>query len=160
MSEMDWHIVQTKPGQELRAEEHLHLQGAEVFCPRYSNTASPGKKAPAPLFPGYLFFRCLDNPSLISRVRSTRGVRKLLTFGNQPATLADDIVRDIELRCGLAEEQQSIMKGQRVRIESGPFRLYEAIFEEFDGEHRAIVFLTLLNQQQRLVLDLQELAVA
>ena len=163
MNGYDWYIVQTKPRQELRAEEHLQQQGDEVFSPflTIENIRSGQRQSSrSALFPGYLFVRFLNNPSLISKVRSTRGVRHLLVFGSQPARLADDIVRDIKERCRGDNVQETLKKGQKVRIESGPFQLYEGIFEEYDGERRAVIFLSLLNSQQKLVMDLHDLTIA
>jgi hypothetical protein len=33
---------------------------------------------------------------------------------------------------------------------AGPFKNYQAIFKQFDSEHRAIVLLNLLNQQHEM----------
>jgi transcription antitermination factor NusG len=44
-----------------------------------------------------------------------------------------------------------------VRINTGPFKDYLALFKEYDGEKRAIVLLNLLDQQRELVVKLTQL---
>jgi len=163
MNGQDWYIVQTKPKQEQRAEQHLQEQGAEVYSPLFtSEVIRRGVRSSktSPMFPGYIFFRSPGNSTLLSKIRSTRGVSHLLVFGNQPAMLADDIVQDIQRRAEEIPAGERFEKGHKVIITSGPFRLYEAIFAEYDGESRAVVLLSLLSQQQKLVMDLHDLTVA
>ena len=50
-----------------------------------------------------------------------------------------------------------LKQGQMVEVTSGPFKAYQAIFKQFDGETRAIILLNLLNQQQELLVELEQL---
>ncbi|WP_049325058.1 transcription termination/antitermination NusG family protein, partial [Stutzerimonas stutzeri] len=55
-----WYLIQTKPRQEARAEEHLLRQHFECYRPLKASAATrsgQGAKAGEPLFPGYLFIR-------------------------------------------------------------------------------------------------------
>lgn len=59
---------------------------------------------------------------------------------------------------GFEDSRQQVFKeGQVVDITSGPFKAYQAIFKQFDGEQRAIILLDLLSQQQELLVELKQL---
>lgn len=157
-----WYVVLTKPKQEDRAEEHLKAQGGEVFLPRIQlEKIRKGKRVQVvePLFPGYLFVNVKGCEQLIGSIRSTRGVRQLLRFGVEPLEIRADLIRDLRHRCGEKVEcsQESFVEGQGVEITSGPFKDYQGIFKQFDGERRAIILLNLLNQQQELLVEIQQL---
>ena len=164
-----WYVVLTKPKQEERAEEHLTLQGGEVFLPRIQlEKVRKGKRTQViePLFPGYLFVNVKGCEQLVGSIRSTRGVRQLLRFGTTPLEVNPSLISDLKKRCGHTEEpgqniaqseQTLFTPGQGIEITSGPFKDYQAIFKQFDGEHRAIILLNLLNQQQELLVELQQL---
>lgn len=164
-----WYVVLTKPKQELRAEEHLRAQGGEVFLPRIAlEKMRKGKRVNVieSLFPGYLFVNVEGCEHLVGSIRSTRGVRQLLRFGIEPIEIRQDLIDDLRCRCGdvsasgenLSGNIQAVFKeGQFVEITSGPFKDYQAIFKQFDGEQRAIILLGLLNQQQELLVEIQQL---
>lgn len=169
-----WYVVLTKPKQEERAEEHLASQGGEVFLPRIGlEKVRKGKRAEViePLFPGYLFVNVEGCEQLIGRIRSTRGVRQLLRFSINPLEVDGSLIADLRSRCyqqkdkqsGSLEgnqmdfKQQAYKEGQKVEVTSGPFKDYQAIFKQFDGEARAIILLNLLNQQQELLVELEQL---
>lgn len=169
-----WYVVLTKPKQEDRAEEHLRAQGGEVFLPRIAlEKMRKGKRVNVieSLFPGYLFVNVEGCEHLVGSIRSTRGVRQLLRFGIEPIEIRQDLIDDFRHRCGdvnangeslsrnsLSDNSQAVFKeGQVVEITSGPFKDYQAIFKQFDGEQRAIILLNLLNQQQELLVELEQL---
>ena len=161
-----WYVVLTKPKQEERAEEHLTAQGGEVFLPRIAlEKVRKGKRVRnvEPLFPGYLFVNVEGCEQLVGSIRSTRGVRQLLRFGIQPLEVNPVLINDLRHRCidagnvganADASPKEYYKQGQMVEVISGPFKDYQAIFKQFDGEHRAIILLNLLNQQQELLVDL------
>jgi transcriptional antiterminator RfaH len=168
-----WYVVLTKPKQEERAEEHLQAQGGEVFLPRIAlEKVRKGKRVEViePLFPGYLFVNVAGCEQLVASIRSTRGVRQLLKFGIEPLEVDDGLITDLRSRCYKQIEKQIenqnenslerkgvFKQGQKVEVTSGPFKDYQAIFKQFDGETRAIILLNLLNQQQELLVELEQL---
>jgi transcriptional antiterminator RfaH len=164
-----WYVVLTKPKQETRAEEHLRAQGGEVFLPQITlEKMRKGKRVNViePLFPGYLFVNVEGYEYMIGSIRSTRGVRQLLRFGIEPIEIRQDLIDDLRHRCGdlnqncesLFGSSQAVFKEEQIKeIVSGPFKDYQAIFKQFDGEQRAIILLNLLSQQQELLFDLKQL---
>ena len=145
------------------------MQGGEVFLPRIQlEKVRKGKRVAMlePLFPGYLFVNVEGCESLVGSIRSTRGVRQLLKFGIEPLEIQSALISDLRNRCysqiensqeGSADKQVVFKQGQAVEITSGPFKEYQAIFKQFDGEARAIILLNLLNQQQELLVELEQL---
>jgi len=91
----NWYVVLTKPKQELRAQEHLERQGGVAFVPMFANERIiRGQRVvrQEPLFPGYLFLQIGEHEALLSKVRSTLGVRQLLTFAGQVMTINAKII--------------------------------------------------------------------
>ena len=155
-----WYVVVTKPRQETRAYENLEHQGGEVFMPMLqTETIKQGRRTQqsAPLFPGYLFLRLDKDSPLLAKVRSTFGVNKLLCFGNVPVNIDGRIIEDLKMRTSGAADLPKFKTGQKVELKEGPFRHYQALFKEYKGEDRAIILLTLLGQQNELVVELAEL---
>lgn len=155
-----WYIILTRPRQEQRAADNLARQGGEVYLPMFNvERIKNGKRTPCtePLFPGYLFLNlALDDP-LLGKVRSTFGVRGLLRFGEQPATLDNAIIEDIRQRTLQNAPAPEFSQGEAIRLTEGPFKDYQAIFNRYDGEERAIILIQLLNQQNQLLVSLEQL---
>lgn len=155
-----WYVVLTKPRQEQRALEHLEQQGASAFLPLFQREhITKGKRTlrAEPLFPGYLFLQSSLADPLLSKIRSTLGARGLLYFGTQPAVVSTLLVNDLQRRSLCNENDALYKKGQKVTLHSGPFKHYEAIFQEYDGTERAVILLSLLGQQSELLVELSEL---
>ncbi len=156
----DWYVVLTKPKQELRAQNNLERQGGVVFVPMFANERiSRGKRIvrQEPLFPGYLFLQTDTQSELLSKVRSTFGVRQLLSFAGQVMTVDNRIIEDLRQRSNSETPVQQFSAGQTVTLNSGPFQHYQAIFKEHDGCERGIILLGLLGQQNELLINLADL---
>jgi len=157
MSDYKWYAVQSKPGQAERAEQELRNQGFEVFLPLITvEKLQRGKRVEKiePLFPGYLFIELSELASNWRPIRSTRGVARILTFGDKPAIVPDDVIELLRDSLKHAADKPSLEPNQTVRIASGPFNNLNAVFVEYDGEKRAFLMLELLGQWQRLSLPL------
>lgn len=155
-----WYIVVTKPKQEARAHENLENQGGEVFLPMLqTESIKQGKRTlkSEPLFPGYLFLRLDKNSPLFGKIRSTFGVNRLLSFGGNPVTLDSRLIDDLRLRTAAGDNLPQFKTGQTVELKEGPFRHYQALFKEYKGAERAVILLTLLGQQNELIVELAEL---
>lgn len=160
MSSTDWFVVLTKPKQEQRAKEHLELQGGEVFLPMFSHEKVIRGRLThktEPLFPGYLFLKCAEDSALLGKVRSTRGVRSLLMFAATPVRVQEALIDDLKLRTSMQDETPLFSIGQAVQIQSGPFKAYQALFQSYDGEERAVILLNILGSQQELLIELSSL---
>lgn len=157
-----WYVIQCKGGESFRAAEHLANQGYEVFHPVLnSQRKRQGKLTTVtePLFPYYLFI-CLDQ--LVSNwrpIRSTRGVLRLLTFGDRPVSVPSQLVETLRAQPHSNEGIHTYFNaGEKVTITDGPFKDLEAIFTRLKGEERAIVLLNVLNRPQHLEIPLDTLS--
>ncbi|WP_417586066.1 transcription/translation regulatory transformer protein RfaH [Nitrincola sp.] len=156
MDGRDWYLVQCKPGETLRALEHLENQQYECYLPLVMMEKIRQRKrllCQEPLFPGYLFIHLDQLDDNWQPIRSTRGVTRLVGFGGLPLPVEDSLVMALKRRCNTMESKTSLEKGQMVRITEGPFCDLEAIFEAFDGDQRVVLLMNLLHQQQRLTLS-------
>lgn len=162
MDDLYWYLVQTKPRQELKAAANLEAQGGEVFlpfAPRETIRQGQLKLKDELLFPGYLFLGLPAASSLLSKVRSTYGVNQLVRFGAEPVIVRPQLIADLRSR-QQAEQPPLHDKGQAVRLLSGPFKDYEAIFETYESDRRAMLLLTILGQQVELIVALDEIQAA
>jgi transcriptional antiterminator RfaH len=156
---MHWYAIHSKPRQEERALENLQRQGFEVWLPMMTVEKVLRSKLvqlQEPMFSRYLFIRLDMEQSNWSPIRSTLGVSKLVSFGNRPAVVADELIDALQQ---LPEQapQRLFQPGQQVKIVSGPLRGLEGIYHQPDGELRAMVLIELLNKQHRIVTDMQDL---
>jgi len=156
---MHWYAIHSKPRQEERALENLQRQGFEAWLPLMEVEKVLRSKLMhviEPMFSRYLFIRLDTEQTNWSPIRSTLGVSKLVSFGNRPAVVSDDLIVALK-NLPKQETQRLIQPGQQVKIVSGPLRGLEGIYQQSDGEMRAMVLIELLNKQHRIVTDMQDL---
>ncbi|MBS3805601.1 MAG: transcription/translation regulatory transformer protein RfaH [Oleiphilaceae bacterium] len=150
---MSWYALQHKPGQGDRAVQNLQNQGARCFYPKIQvEKIRVGKriKKLEPLFPGYLFIDISQADPLWAKLRSTRGVMRVVGFANKPATIEDEVIEQIRHSLQAVSERGGIKPGQSVEIQEGPFKGLTAIFEAYDGEERAIVLIEFMQKKQAI----------
>ena len=120
---MHWYLVHTKPRQEKCALDNLQRQGFQCHLPTL-----PSEKlrqgvltvTDEPLFPRYLFIRLDQGDSAPSwaPIRSTKGVSRLVSFGVEPAKVADSLVEALRAQEASvqAEPERLFKPGERVRL--------------------------------------------
>ena len=152
-SNANWYLIQTKPRQEARAEEHLARQHFECFRPvRTPVQGLKGRRSSnEELFPGYLFLR-MDEANNWYPIRSTRGVCRVVAFGGQPCPVPDTLIDQIRARMAPAvDAETAFTRGETVMVRTGNNEV-QAIFLCADGEERAVILLNLLQREQRVIL--------
>ena len=154
---MDWYTVNTKPRQESLAEQSLRRLGVQTLCPKLKQTKLIRRRwttTIGPLFPGYLFAR-MDLATHCRAVDYSPGVRRMVYFGKNPATVEEGIIESIQSRIegGFVHIQPRLLKrGQTVRIQQGPLMGLEAVFEqELNDQQRVLLLLKSLSYQARIV---------
>jgi len=153
-----WYLIQSKPKQEERAEANLRNQGFTCYRPtRRIELVRRGRRVQLEesLFPGYLFIRLDRMSDNWFAIRSTRGVARLVCFGQEPARVSASIIYDIKTFSDNKPVAQALRSGDLVRITEGPFSDLEAIFMRPDGDERAILLLNLLHREQQLKVPLR-----
>jgi transcriptional antiterminator RfaH len=155
-----WYLVQTKSREELRAIENLERQGVSSFCPLISvEKISRAKRVVVDevLFPGYLFVNFDHEKISAATIRSTRGVLQFVRCAGSPINVPESLIEGLKKRviCSSDEVMSELPNaGDRLEILEGPFRGLEAIFSQPDGNSRAIVLISLLNQKVKATLPL------
>lgn len=159
-----WFLVQTKPKQEDRALENLEMQGINSFCPKvFVEKLIRGKRKVTKevLFPNYLFVQFDQNNMSALSVNYTRGVQRIISFGNKPSAVPDQLIAQLRERVDQSDKSMITdlpKKGEQLQILDGPFRGLNAVFSQIDGDSRAIVLITILSQKVKAILPLASLS--
>ena len=153
-----WYLIQTKPRQEARAEEHLARQNFECFRPLRAGPIDARKsRREEELFPGYLFIRISEENSWYP-IRSTRGVCRIVAFGGQPCPVGESLIEQIRSRLSSATAPATqFIRGEAVLVRTGNSDV-QAIFLCDDGDERAVILLNLLQREQRVILPRSSLS--
>ena len=151
---MLWYAVHSKPKQEHRALENLQQQGFEAWLPMLTvEKLRRGRLAEVvePMFSRYLFIRLDTEHSNWAPIRSTLGVSRLGSFGNRPAPMADELIQALR---GLPERapERLLKVGQEVVFIDGPLKGLQGIYQQTDGEARAMVLVEIRPMARMAVL--------
>ena len=159
LCDLRWYVLQTKPKQEARAEANLRTANIETLAPKlrqrdYSHrNALPNRIVP--LFPNYLFAR-FDAAVLLSKIRLTRGIQRVVGFGEYATPIEDGVIELIRSRIdenGLVD-QPEMRPGDTVEIVDGPFRSLVGVFERYTcARERVVILLTTIGYQRRVDLE-------
>lgn len=160
-----WYALRVKPHKERAVNKRLQEQEVEIFYPEVRvNPKNPRAAKKKPYFPGYMFLRADLDDVGANTLNWMPGTLGLVTFGDIPAVVPDNLVH--ELRTRLAEIEaagglklKGLEPGDRVRIVSGPFEGYEAIFDTtLPGKERVQVLLAFLSSHpQPIKLDAEDI---
>jgi transcriptional antiterminator RfaH len=154
-----WYAIYTNPKQEERAESNLRAWGVETLNPRskeFSRRRRPIKTKflIKQLFPRYIFAHFAGK--LLREVCFTRGVHSVVSFGNEPTSVEDEIISLIRLRIsddGYVHLGQDLKKGDKVIVKNGPFSNFMGMFERsMTDSDRVLILLTTVSYQARAVL--------
>jgi transcriptional antiterminator RfaH len=155
-----WYIVQTKPHKEGSVESFLKGLVPDVYLPRIVERVRAGptmQRRVSPMFPSYLFAR-LSIESLGKTVRYAHGVRDLVRFGGIAQAVGPEIIDAIRTRIGpqgiYEPPPARFQAGDRLRINEGPLRGLEVVFEcEMNGPERVAVLLAEVQLAARIILE-------
>lgn len=156
---MGWYLIHSKPRQEARALENLQRQGYEAWLPMLTvEKIRRGRIANVtePMFSRYLFIRLDTVTSNWAPIRSTLGVSRLVTFGSVPASVPDDLIEGLRT-APMQSRQRLLATGEEVLFVDGPLQGLRGIFQQHDGEARALVLIELLSQPQSIAVSLHDL---
>ena len=161
-----WFLAHTLPKSEWKAELHLGAQGFRTFQPQIRKTirhARQLKTVRGPLFPRYLFVILdLQRDRWLS-VRSTVGVSSL--YGSRdggPVPVPIGIVESLIERSedSLTRLDSDLVKGQQVRILTGPFVDFVGTLDRLNEAGRVRVLLEMMGTAVPLTLHRSALAPA
>jgi transcriptional antiterminator RfaH len=155
----DWYLIRTKTGAERTAHEQLKHVVERSLLPLTKTQIRQGDRTfqrVGPLFPCYLFaFFSLGRTA--RQIRYTPGVRNVVEFGGQAATVPVWVIEELISRCaeGPVElsKAPSLSIGTPVKVLRGPFREFDAVFDGYCSRtERAAVLLSIMNEQRRVVM--------
>ena len=154
-----WFIVQIKPNSYHTAIQNLERQGFETFLPKMEITQRQENKFIVKnvyVFPGYMFV-CFD-PLIITwtKINSTYGVSKILTFSNKPAEISSDLILELKNRYEINSkptQKEKLQKGDYIKFYVGPFTDLLAKVESVDEKNRIWILLEAMGGYQRLKLQ-------
>jgi transcriptional antiterminator RfaH len=160
-----WYLIRTKPGKERSVCNQLSTALPEAFLPLLRTKVRTWGRliwSVVPLFPCYLFGR-FPLQSNYFDVKYMQGVRGLVSAGDEPLVVPQAIIDEIKRRgvCGVVEiKQKPFASGERVRVEDGPFRGFEAIFERYlsSAERVAILLSAIEASGVRVILPASAVA--
>ena len=156
-----WYAVYTKAKEEDRAGNNLQAWGVQTFIPRirelrfneYSRRQSSFVKH---LFPRYIFAR-FDAGSFLHRVNFTRGVCKVVGFGNGPSPVDDILIDTIKSQTseeGFARSDNDFKCGDSVTIKAGPFEKFQGtVGRDLMDCDRLVILLSSVSYQGRLIIE-------
>ena len=156
-----WYALRSKPRKEDVVWRQVRNLGYDTFYPRLRvNPVNPRSRKLVPYFPGYLFVLVdLESAgtSVFQWMPHTIG---LVAFGGEPAHVPENLIHELrkrveEISRAGGELFDGLKSGDTVRISSGPFAGYEAIFDaRLTGDERVRVLLEFLNNKRRLPIEL------
>ena len=160
-----WFLAHTLPKSERKAEWHLGAQGFRTYLPQFRKTIRHARQlrtVQAPLFPRYLFVILdLERDRWLS-VRSTLGVSSLFTQDGRPVPVPVGVVESLIEQCdgNVTRLDTRLVKGQHVRILSGPFADFVGTLERLDEAGRVQVLLEMMGTAVPVTLHRSALAPA
>lgn len=151
---LHWYAVRIKPRKEEVVWKMMRERGFEVFYPRLRvNPVNPRSRKFQPYFPGYLFLHADVDEAGLSAFQWLPHTTGLVSFGGEPAAVPDNLIYAIrnrvdEIANAGGEVFDGLHKGDRVRINYGPFEGFEAIFDaRITGTERVTVLLEFLSHR-------------
>lgn len=159
-----WFAVQTQPGKERLALQHLGNQNFETFCPLRRTSRRIGTRrvtALEPFFPSYAFVRLDTGRERWRSVNGTIGVARLIGFGPEPSALPDGLIERFRTLCdddGELAFDEGLRAGERVRIMGGPLDALCGLLVTAEPRKRVTVLLELLSGATRVKLTRDRLA--
>jgi transcription antitermination factor NusG len=153
-----WHAIQVKPQHEKSVDRHLGYLGRESFLPLFRTRrrwSDRIKELDLPLFPGYVLCRFEQHER--AAVLSVPGVRSLVSFGNELASIPDTEVESVRalLRSGIPVRPWPYLEiGNRVRIETGPLAGVQGVLLKFKNSWQVVVSVEILRRSVMAEVDL------
>ena len=141
---MNWYVVYTKPKWEKKVAEQLLQKGIECYCPlvtQIKQWSDRKKKVEVPLFNSYVFVRLAEKERNL--VFQSSGVVRYLFWLGKPAIVRDEEIDTIQKWLSSPDQYEiavaSVQVGDRLVLESGPFKSQEAIVQEVNKSNYVLV---------------------
>jgi transcriptional antiterminator RfaH len=156
-----WYALYTKPKKEYQVDALLRGRGIETYLPTVRRKVRRRDRPDRVIyFPCYVF-ALLDFAVVPhSSIAWMPGIRRIVSFGDRPAVVADEIVEYIRQRLEDREivGYRRLRQGDRVRIRSGPLRDLEAVFDQpLSAADRVRILLDVVGRMTPVDIDYSQL---
>jgi transcriptional antiterminator RfaH len=155
-----WYCARTKPKHEHIAATNLRKNlNLEVFHPRLRIERATRRgvvRVSEPLFPCYIFFRCLIDEKL-AEIQRTSGVSTVVHFAHKIPKIADAVIDELK-ECFEGEETMTVedrlTPGDEVVVAEGAFRGMSAfVLRVMPARRRVQVLLDVMGRPTPAELD-------
>ena len=147
-----WIVATYKINESKRLESNLNNQGFNYYIPKIRfkqhNTSNHSEEL---LFPGYIFIHT-DNKNY-SKIKYTKGIKKVLQFNNNTAALDDkDIneIKKIEMDSLDTPIVQKIYIGQEAIIINGALKGSFITIASLPCKERVDIFIHILGKKRKV----------
>jgi transcription elongation factor/antiterminator RfaH len=156
-----WYVIHTHPKQESRAGSNLRVLGIPILDPkirepRYNQFSMTPTYVTKSLFPRYIFAQFKVH-ELYHKVRFTRGIYTVVSFGEGPTPIAEEIIMLIKSNIkedGFVRVDEEIRPGDRVLVKDGPLKNLAGIFErEMKETDRIRILLDSVSYQAHVEIE-------
>tara|TARA_B100001057_G_C22843591_1_gene948106 strand:- start:1144 stop:1662 length:519 start_codon:yes stop_codon:yes gene_type:complete len=157
-----WLVAQIKPNSYDLAFRNLKRQGFATFLPKMKITTRKEKRfiyKDVLVFPGYMFVGVDPQDFNWTRINSTYGVSKLLSYSDKPAEISRDLIITLKNRYQKdvhSSRKETLQKGDNIKFNSGPFVDLIAGIEALDGKNRIWVLLEAMGQKMKVKIQKTE----
>ena len=149
-----WYALRSKPRKEEVLWQQLLARDIEVFFPRIRvHPVNPRSRKLRPYFPGYMFVQVDIEQVGLSKFNWMPFAIGLVSFDSEPATVPESLISEVrkrveEIAIAGGEFYDGLQTGDPVRISTGPFAGYEAIFDmRLPGTERVRVLIQMLTDR-------------
>lgn len=156
-----WYALFTKPKKEHQVHALLKESGIEAYLPTVKRKV---KRRDRPdrivYFPCYLFAHLDFEATPRSSIDWMPGVRSIVSFGDRPAIVPEEMVELLRTRLEDIEDvgYGRLKKGDQVRIKSGPLRDLEAVFDQsLSQAQRVRILLQVMGRVTPVEIDYSQL---
>jgi transcriptional antiterminator RfaH len=161
-----WYVIHTNPRQEERSHDNLMAWKVETLAPKikertYHPITGRPRYVTRPFFSRYIFAR-FKMSELLHKIRFTRGVHSVVSFGDAPIPVEDDVIDLLRSRInaeGFVETREEFKPGDEVVINSGPLKNFVGIFQqEMKDSDRVMLLLKTVNYQAHVKIERELIA--
>ena len=159
-----WYALYTKPKKEHQVNTYLRGQGIDTYLPTEKRKVRRRDRPDDMVFfPCYLFARLDLDTTPRSSVDWMPGVRRIVSLGEQPAPVPDEVVAHIQARLRDKSSDQGLgygefKPGDQVRVVSGPLHDLDAIFDRrASATERVRILLDVLGRMTPVEVDASDI---
>ena len=158
-----WYLAQTKPNSAKIAEMNLNRQDFHTFLPMIEKTIRHNGKfveVKRPLFSGYIFVAVDTVHTSWSKINSTYGISRLVSFNEKPSVVPQSLVFQLMQHFYTNTKLQppnQFKPGDNVALISGPFVDFVAEVEKTTPNQRVWLLIEIMGSQTRVAIGADHL---